>query len=91
MDWGGCPVKFWIWGGTDLDPASWGGLELVLKIWPVKTSSDQWNLPYILAYISGIFNDFFKGELVPLRVLAGAFYEIFTKTSQIWAYPAPFS
>ena len=39
MDWGDCPNKFWIWGGVDLDPASWSGLELVLKIWPVKTSS----------------------------------------------------
>ena len=28
----------------------------------VKTyKRDQWNLPNILAYISGIFNDFFKG------------------------------
>ena len=26
---------------------------------------NQWNLPNILAYISGIFNDFFKDGLVP--------------------------
>ena len=27
---------------------------------------NQWNLPNILAYISGIFNDFFRDEIVPL-------------------------
>ena len=27
---------------------------------------NQWNLPNILAYISGIFDDFFKAGLVPL-------------------------
>ena len=41
MDWGGCPIKFWIWSGMDLDPASWGGLELGLKIWSVKTSREH--------------------------------------------------
>ena len=34
----------------------------------VKTyKRDQWNLPNILAYISGIFDGFFKAGLVPLR------------------------
>ena len=33
----------------------------------VKTyKRDQWNLPNILAYISGIFDGFFKAGLVPL-------------------------
>ena len=41
MDWGGCPIKFWIWGGMDLDPGSWDGLELGLKIGPVKTSTPE--------------------------------------------------
>ena len=41
MDWDGCPIKFLIWGGIDLDPASWGGLELGLKIGPVKTSTSE--------------------------------------------------
>ena len=34
--------------------------------WVKIYKRDQWNLPNILAYISGIFNDFFKGGLVPL-------------------------
>ena len=28
---------------------------------------NQWNLPNILAYISGIFDDFFEAGLVPLK------------------------
>ena len=33
----------------------------------VKTyKRDQWNLPNILAYISGILDGFFKAGLVPL-------------------------
>ena len=39
MDWDGCPINFWIWGGMDLDPTLRGGLEWELKICPVKTSS----------------------------------------------------
>ena len=35
--------------------------------WVKTYKRDQWNLPNILAYISGIFNDFFKGGLVPLK------------------------
>ena len=38
-----------------------------LRIFLVKTyKRDQWNLPNILAYISGIFEGFFKAGLVPL-------------------------
>ena len=38
------------------------------KFFLVKTyKRDQWNLPNILAYISGIFDGFFKAGLVPLR------------------------
>ena len=39
-----------------------------MQIFLVKTyERDQWNLPNILAYISGIFDGFFKAGLVPLR------------------------
>ena len=36
--------------------------------WVKRYVRNQWNLPNILAYISGIFDDFFKGGLVPLKV-----------------------
>ena len=35
--------------------------------WVKTYKRDQWNLSNILAYVSGIFNGFFKGGLVPLR------------------------
>ena len=39
----------------------------ITQIFLVKTyKRDQWNLPNILAYISGIFDGFFKAGLVPL-------------------------
>ena len=39
----------------------------IMQIFLVKTyKRDQWNLPNILAYISGIFDGFFKAGLVPL-------------------------
>ena len=39
----------------------------ITQIFCVKTyQRDQWNLPNILAYISGIFDGFFKAGLVPL-------------------------
>ena len=44
------------------------------KFFLVKTyKRDQWNLPNILAYISGIFDGFFKAGLVPLNQLQFAF------------------
>ena len=36
--------------------------------WVKSYKRNQWNLPSILAYISGIFNDFSKGGLVPLSI-----------------------
>ena len=36
--------------------------------WVKSYKRNQWNLPNILAYISGIFDDFFKAGLVPLTV-----------------------
>ena len=39
-----------------------------MQFFLVKTyKRDQWNLPNILAYISGIFDGFFKAGLVPLK------------------------
>ena len=38
--------------------------------WVKSSKRNQWNLPNILAYISGIFNDLFKGGLVPLSILS---------------------
>ena len=35
--------------------------------WVKRYKRNQWNLPNILTYISGIFDDFFKGGLVPLK------------------------
>ena len=35
--------------------------------WVISYKRNQWNLPNILAYISGIFDDFFKAGLVPLN------------------------
>ena len=35
--------------------------------WVKSYKHNQWNLPNILAYVSAIFNDFFKAGLVPLR------------------------
>ena len=34
--------------------------------WAKSYKRNQWNLPNILAYISGIFDDFFRVGLVPL-------------------------
>ena len=34
--------------------------------WAKNYKRSQWNLPNILAYISGIFDDFFRAGLVPL-------------------------
>ena len=42
----------------------------ITQFFLVKTyKRDQWNLPNILAYISGIFDGFFKAGLVPLKRL----------------------
>ena len=35
--------------------------------WVKSYKRNQWNLPNILAFISGIFNEIFKGGLVPLN------------------------
>ena len=36
--------------------------------WLKSYKDNQWNLPNILAYISGIFDNFFRGGLVPLSI-----------------------
>ena len=43
----------------------------ITQFFLVKTyKRDQWNLSNILAYISGIFDGFFKAGLVPLKWFA---------------------
>ena len=39
------------------------------NFWVKTYKRDRWNLPNILAYISGIFDGFFKAGLVPLSFL----------------------
>ena len=41
--------------------------------WVKSYKRNQWNLPNILAYISGIFEDFFKAGLVPLSANKGRY------------------
>ena len=58
----------------------------------VKTyKRDQWNLPNILAYISGIFAGFFKAGLVPLKLCKGRvrfqFSSLYTRSLSVM--PAP--
>ena len=46
--------------------------------WVKSYKRNHWNLPNIFAYISGIFDDFFKGGLVlcPFSVVHDAFYHL---------------
>ena len=49
----------------------------ITQIFLVKTyKRNQWNLPNILAYISGIFDGFFKAGLVPLKLRSIFLYEM---------------
>ena len=41
--------------------------DIAKYFWVKSYTRNQWNLPNILAYISGIFDGFFKAGLVPLR------------------------
>ena len=45
--------------------------HITQNVWVKTYKRDQWNLPNILAYISGILDGFFKAGLVPLTC-AGA-------------------
>ena len=44
--------------------------QITQYFWVQRDKRNQWNLPNILAYILGIFDDFFKGGWVPLTFTA---------------------
>ena len=50
--------------------------HITQNFWVKTYKRDQWNLPNILAYISGIFDGFFKAGLVPLSEKTYFFYNI---------------
>ena len=57
------------WRNINLSWRKFSNIDIfhIPQIFLVKTyKRDQWSLPNILAYISGIFDGFFKAGLVPL-------------------------
>ena len=43
--------------------------DITQYLWAKSYKRNQWNLPNILTYISGIFDDFFKAGSVPLTIM----------------------
>ena len=43
--------------------------------WVKSYKRNQWNLPNILAYISGIFDDFFQSWVSPFKTLGDFYYD----------------